>query len=505
MTDITTDIRRQVARAAIERFNKPKIKPMKTVEIQRRFNAAQKTRMFSDWITASQTTNEDIYNSQPTLLNRGRDKAKNSGAIKKFLDMCEKNIVYTGFVLNSLVTDPNGQPDDVARRAVEDAWKDWCKKGIPTKCGKFSFAQAHKKLVRDKARDGEYLVREHKGSARKVGNRFGYALQLIPVEALDLTYSQRLSNGNVVIMGVELDQWNKPVAYHILKEIPEDPWKRSSAGYYERDRIPADEIIHSFKTEFENQARGIPWAYAIFTDLHQYESWWEAVIIAKRITACTSAYYETPVDWDDTEIEKFNPPAATEPGTSEIGAPGVKKQLLSPEEQQSQLQDSQRAMKRDQATGLDIAYHTYANDLEGVNFSSIRAGVLDERDSWIMRQEDEKDDFLERVFSHWLEYALLNGAINTPQGNPLPATKHNKFFPHNFQGRRWQWVDPVKDVTSNIMMRDEGWKTDAKITAEMGADFVDNLTQYADAEAMREAKGLQRSEPIQQQVTTNGQ
>lgn len=487
---ITNHIRRETARAAIKRFQKPK-KTTKSERVSRRFDAANKTRMFADWLMSSKTTNQDISDSQPTLLNRGRDKGKNSSGIKKFLDMCEKNIVYTGFMLNSLVMDDNGTPDTIARSVIEKGWKDWGKKGICTVDGMFSFTQAHKKLVRDKARDGEYLVREHYGSARSVGNKYGYALQIIPIEALDLTYSGRYQNGNMVIMGVELNKYNRPVAYHILNEIPEDPWKRKqSAGTPKRSRIPASEIIHSFKYDFENQTRGVPWAYAIFTDLHQYDNWWEAVIVAKRITACTSAYYETPEDWDDTQIEKFNPPATTEPGTSEIGVPGVKKHLLSPEEQQSNLQDAQRAMKRDQATGLDIAYHTYANDLEGVNFSSIRAGVLDERDGWIMRQEDEKDDFLHRVFMRWLEYALLNGALITPSGRPLPATKFDKFAVHDFQGRRWPWVDPVKDANANVIMRDQTWKTDQEITSERGGDFTDNIRAHAEANQMRETAGL---------------
>lgn len=489
MNKISEHIRRETAKAAIKRFQQPKPK-VKEERVSRRFEGAQKTRMFADWLAQRKTTNEDIYDSQPTLLDRGRDKAKNSSGIKKFLDMCEKNIVYTGFMLSSLVTDDNGTPDEVARRAIETAWKEWGKKGTCTIDGMFSFSQAHKKLVRDKARDGEYLVREHYGSAQNVGNKYGYALQIIPVEALDLTYNQRLNNGNVIIMGVELNKWNRPVAYHILKEIPDDPFRRNDGATYERQRIPAEEIIHSFKYDFENQARGIPWAYAIFTDLHQYDNWQEAVVIAKRIAACTSAYYETPDDWDEKDIEAFNPPATTEPGTSEVGKPGVKKQILSTPQSDEAIQDTQRAFKRDQATGLDIAYHTYANDLENVNFSSIRAGVLDERDGWVMRQEDEKDDFLHRVFMRWLEYALLNGAIMTPNGRSLPAVKYEKFAVHHFQGRRWPWVDPVKDANANVIMRDESWKTDQQITSEMGGDFIDNTTMHAEANQMRIDKGL---------------
>ena len=246
------DIRKKAARIEIKRFKAERKKSKANAavaEVIRGFDFVKQNRMFADWVTSSTTTNQDISDAQPTAVNRARDKAKNSGQIKKFLDLCEKNIVYTGFHLHSHISDPNGTPDEGARAAVEAAWSEWGKKGNPTMCGMFSFTQAHKKLVREKARDGEYLVREITGSARAVGNKWGYALQIIPIECLDFQYSKRLSNGNVVIMGVEKDTWNRPVAYHILKEVPDNPWKHRNRKP-ERERIQASEIIHSFKSDF---------------------------------------------------------------------------------------------------------------------------------------------------------------------------------------------------------------------------------------------------------------
>jgi lambda family phage portal protein len=501
------DIRNTSARSEIKRYQSDikrkakqkadsKAAAAKKATLSRRFDAVQQNRMFADWITSSTTTDSDINDSQPRFLNRARDKAKNSGNLKKFLDMLEKNVVFTGFTLHSKAMDNQGNPDEGDRAAIEKGWKQWGKKGVCTMDGKFSFAQAHRKLVRDRGRDGEYLVREIMGSAEAVGNKFGYAWQIIPIEALDFMYSKRLSNGNVVIMGVELNKWNRPVAYHILKDVPDNPWKRNPSSNNVRERIPADQIIHGFKTAFENQTRGIPEAYAMLTDLHQYESWEEAVLVGKRIMACISAYYETPEEWDDEDLKKFNPPATTEPGSSEVGVGGVKKTLLSPGGPTGQdIQDEQRAWKRDMATALDVAYHTFANDLENVNFSSIRAGVIDERDGWRVRQQDEVDDLLERSFLHWLEMALLNGALTTPQGTKLPASKFDKFAEHEFQGRTWQWVDPLKDAKTNEIMRDNTWKSDQDISIEVsGKEFIDNAVDHQRANTLRSTMGLQEGD-----------
>ena len=242
----------------------------------------------------------------------------------------------------------------------------------------------------------------------------------------------------------------------------------------------------------------------MLTDLHQYENWMEAVIIAKRISACVSFYYETPDEWDDDKLKNFNPPAATEPGTSEVGQPGVKKETLQPSGPNGMaMQDEQRAFKRDMATALDIAYHTFSNDLENVNFSSIRAGVLDERDAWRMRQEDEKDDFLNRVFENWLRFALLNGAIKTKNGASIPASRYEKFNAYEFQGRTWQWVDPLKDAQYNEILRDNQWKTDQVIASEVsGKELSDNIAGQARANELRESAGLSTPSREQEIPTT---
>jgi len=447
--------------------------PQKKV-IERAFAGAAHNRLTADWMTSSLSTNQEIESSQPTMLNRGRDLGRNDRNMKRFLGLCERNIVGEGFVLRSLVNDPNGTPDTEARNAIEKGFKEWGKKGVATVCGRYSFRQAHRKSVRDKARDGEYLVRMIEG--KQAGNKFNFALQLIPVETLDYQYSARLNNGNFIVMGVEYNKWNRPLAFHMFTETP---YEVNSNWNGERIRIPASEIVHSFVQMFENQARGISWAHAVFRDMKNYDQFLEAEEVGARITACTSTYYETPDEWTDEDIKKFNPPATMEPGTSEIGVAGVKKQILDPTANMSNLAQYQKSVKRDISQGLDIQYNTFAMDLEGVNFSSIRAGTLDERDSWKVLQGDEVDDLLDVIFPIWLQWALLSGAITTTNGRPLPATKYEKFLPHNWQGRRWQWVDPLKDLQTNEGMVRNGWRTNSQVTSEHANDYFDNLDELA--------------------------
>ena len=55
------------------------------------------------------------------------------------------------------------------------------------------------------------------------------------------------------------------------------------------------------------------------------------------------------------------------------------------------------------------------------------------------------------IYEDWLDQALMRGMIRMPNGSALPAAKRDKFADHIWQARRWQWVDPMKDINAAIL------------------------------------------------------
>ena len=143
------------------------------------------------------------------------------------------------------------------------------------------------------------------------------------------------------------------------------------------------------------------------------------------------------------------------------------------------------------ASGLDVSYNSLANDLEGVNFSSIRAGVLEERDEWAQLQNWFIDAFLEPVFDEWFPRAMTAGTLLMPNGSPLPVAKAAKFSAHEWQGRRWQWVDPLKDIDAARQAIRTGIASPQMIAAQNGVDVEDVLRGIAAFEAMAKSLGVQ--------------
>jgi lambda family phage portal protein len=139
---------------------------------------------------------------------------------------------------------------------------------------------------------------------------------------------------------------------------------------------------------------------------------------------------------------------------------------------------------------MDVAYNGLANDLEGVSYSSIRAGVLEERDQWMTLQAWFEAALLEPVYSAWFDSAMLAGQILGPSGAPLPITKRDKFYPHAWQGRRWGWVDPLKDIEASRLAVQSGITSPQDVAAQQGKDIEDVLDDIAVFQAMAARKGV---------------
>ena len=66
----------------------------------------------------------------------------------------------------------------------------------------------------------------------------------------------------------------------------------------------------------------------------------------------------------------------------------------------------------------------------------------------------------------------------------------DKFNAAEFRGRRWQWVDPLKDVQANITSIEAGLKSRRQVVSEMGGDFEDVIDELAEDQSLIEAAGI---------------
>lgn len=457
--------------------------------VQRRaFDAAVLNRLTASWYGAAQRIDDELKGDLDRLRARSRDLANNNDYVRKFLRMVERNIVGpSGFVLQARVMNEPGKadkppaPDTLANAAIERAWFDWGRRGVADISGRMSFADFSRAVASACARDGEALVRILRGAAAE--NTFGLALQMLDVSRLATDMNRASSAGvNGIVMGVEVNAAGRALAY----------WLRLSS--HAPERVSAADILHIYRQDRAEQTRGLPWTHSAMLRLHNLKGYEEAAIINARVGAAKMGFFVTP-DGTGKELagdEKDSGEFVQEVSAGEFGVlpAGYDFKSFNPEYPTQQFGEFVKANLRGIATGLDVAYNGLANDLEGVNYSSIRAGVLEERDQWMTLQNWFIDAFLEPVFAEWMPLAMLNQAITLPNGSALPMGKIEKFKAHEWQGRRWSWVDPMKDIEAARLAIQTGVASPQQIAAQAGQDIEDVLDALAAFEAMVKAKNV---------------
>jgi lambda family phage portal protein len=481
--------------AAIERVTAERSAPSATPRrAARRFDGAVVDRLTAQWLATGTSIDQELRGQLDRLRARSRDLAKNNEYVAKYLRMVLTNVVGPeGFTLQSRVYDPNGQPDSLANRAVEDGWWRWMRPGNCEVTGRQSFVDVCRTVMTAVARDGEVLIRRARG--RGFGE-FGYQLQVVDIDRLDTNYNVPAAGGrNAIIMGVEIDTYGRPVAYHVFEAHPHGP----QGGGRVRQRWDAAEVFHLFVPFEPEQNRGVPWLHAAMRRLNDLNGYREAAVIAARIGACKAGFYQQlpgaepapPIgDEDPSDPGSFS--TEVSPGQFDVVPLGYELKEYDPTYPHEQFGAFCTAALRGISSALPGGtYHGIGNDLTGVSYSSIRSGVIESRDEWMVLQNWLIAVFLTPVFEEWVDVALLGGRLKLPNGSALPAAKADKFRAHVWQPRRWQWVDPLKDIEAGIRAINNGLASPQQIAAQSGRDVEDIIEDMAQFQALAKSKDLE--------------
>ncbi len=460
----------------LKRFGYSKLKPK-----ARGYSGAISSRLTGDWLNPTTTGDEEIRRDLQKLRNRCRELERNNDYVRRYLNGLDSNVIGSkGIMLQMKVEDSPLVYDDQANRVIEKEWRKWCNRKHATPNGRQSWIDICKLALRSCARDGDVLLQLVRG----FNNDHGFAVQLIEADMLDLHHNNyKLQNGGEIRMGVETNSVGRPSAYHILTAHPGE----TSDTSRRRLRVDADDIIHLYNPERISQTRGVPWMVSAMTRLQMLAGYEESELVASRVAASKMGFLTKDANTESytgEEDEDYNLIMESEPGSIEELPTGMSFQEWNPTHPTTAYKDFVKSTLRGISAGLNISYNTLANDLEGVNYSSIRAGLFDEREHYKSIQNWFIDSFIQPVFEAWLEASILNGVF------PFGITKFDKMNQPKWCARRWPWVDPLKDMQANILAMNNGLEAKRNIINYTGGDIDDIYSTIAADNKLAEDKGL---------------
>jgi lambda family phage portal protein len=443
-------------------------------QFARAYKGASMSRLTASQDRSPTTADSELMRDLRTLRARSRELGRNSGYMRRFLKLLQTNVVGpTGVSLQSTVVTARGKPREGVNKAIEAAWAAWGKQCGDTEF--LSWLDVQNLALTSAAEDGEFFVELVFNSSR-----FGLSLRVHDAELVDVDHNvDNLAGGGYIRMGIEYDKQGRVRGYW-LRTISKDGRNYdgdsfASSRTTENRFIPAASMLHGFQRDRVGQTRGVPWTSSVMWRHHQQEGYEDAAVTAARVGASKMGFFkggEQSYDGTDEDAEGNPLIDGFTPGGIETLPEGVDFESFNPDYPHAQFASFSKHMLQSISAGLNVSYASLSNDLEGVNFSSIRAGVLEDREVFKGMQTWLVERLHERVFKEFLIAALRNGAVSTPNAQ-LKLTDIDTICRPHFQGRRWAWVDPLKDISAQRASYDMGATSLSAIIRETGRDPED--------------------------------
>lgn len=466
---------------------------------KRSYQGASGSRLLADFVASTTSADSEIRYNLRRLRDRSRELARNNDYMKRYLQLMAQNVVGEhGFQLQSRARNERrpgqerGDLDVAANSIIERDFKIWGKRCTVDR--KHSWLDVQRLVVEGLARDGEILIRFVRSSKFKDG----FALQLLEPDYLDETYTTTAPGSRRINMGVELDEYDAPVAYFLLlgKNSGVHPFDDSATSLRStnRVRVPAEEILHLYLPERSQQTRGVPWISSAMARLQMLDKYEEAELVAARAGASKMGFLISPdgESYIGEDADQHNPIMSAEPGSIQQLPVGMDFKSWDPNHPVSAFADFHKAVLRGIASGLGVSYTSLSNNLEGVSYSSIRQGTIDERDHYKVVQQFLIQHLCLPVCERWLMMYLSQSST------PLPIGKYDKFADNlEFRGRGFAWVDPAKEIKAEHEAVQSGFKSLNDVARQYGRDVEEVFAQMQADKAMAERYGIQLAyEPL---------
>jgi lambda family phage portal protein len=451
---------------------------------KRSYQAASAGRIYSDFVGSHRSPDSELRPVIASMRSRSRDLARNNEYVKRYLELLKTNVVGDkGFTLQVKNLDSGGNLDVIGNDAVEKAFKKWCKFGNCTVDGKMSFVDAQKLVIETWARDGEVFILKHR--AKDFTDTF--SLQFLEADYIDHDKNERLPNGNEIRMGIELDKYRRPVAYHMLTYHTGDYDYTSLTKSPKHVRVPAQKMIHLHLPLRAGQTRGEPWTSSSLPALKQLQAFREAAIVNARVGASKMGFFTSPAGdgFTGDDYENNVPIMEAEPGTFQQLPEGVSVQMFDPQFPNNEFDSFHKSVLKGIASGLGVSYTSLSNDLEATSYSSIRQGALEERDFYRNIQGIMISHFVRPAYEAWLTAAMEVESFG------IPLAAYDKFADNaEFRGRAWNWVDPQKEMGAAIMGLKNGVLSLQDVAAQYGKDVEELLSQIKRDKNLMEQFGV---------------
>ena len=459
---------------------------------QARYEAAQSGRLSSDFFRPFTSANAEIKQDLQTLRNSARALTRDNPHARAIKRTFRVNIIGArGIQCRPQVKKLSGDALDDRRNAlITEQFNLWCGKDSFDIAGKHSFLSAQWAIAGALIDSGEIFFRIVRGK-RFGRSKVPLALEVLEADLIDDSYNALSDRpGHRWIMGIEVNEWNRPTRYAVLTVHPGERELRNPNVGVKHVFVPASDIIHVFGVEERvGQLRHEPILTPIIISAQNLKEYQRSHLVKKRAQSNMLGFITSPdslegelvdnqrtVESEAGQFRRLNPGESVIPpnyGAEDTAYAGV-------------VQDSLRT----QAVGTGTTYSTISGDFSGGSYASLRISIFENRDYWSMLHSAIIDQFCQRISDEFLYAAVMAGALTSPTFDSYWVNPERYNRPH-WQPRAWGLLDVGKDIQAYKDARELQLETHAEQVANYtGNDFRRTIDQIASENDYKESKGL---------------
>ena len=391
----------------------------------------------------------------------------------------------------------SNHPDRAVRETLQALWLRWTDHADAGDLADFYGLQSM--AVRAMIESGESFARLR--VSPEADSSVPLSIELLDREQVPTDLHREIGGGARIRAGIEFDSAGHRVAYRVLSFRPGDPLGPLRMAPL---RVPAADCLHLFKPLAAGQLRGITWLAPVLLRLHELDQFEDASLVKAKVAALFTGFITDPDGTVGGLSGNNNSGVLTvgmEPGSLIPLPPGADIRFSTPTEHDSYapfVKNHLRAV----AAGMGLPYELVSGDLEGVTYSSIRAGLIEFRRRVEQLQHNiVVYQFCRPVWERFVRLAVLAG--------DLPAHDFDKntaaYLGCQWLPPKFDYVDPKKDVEAEILAIDAGLKSRTQAISERGYDAENIDAEIAADKERADALGLcfESRRTAQQQEATN--
>ncbi|WP_052759700.1 phage portal protein [Paenibacillus sp. DMB20] len=246
------------------------------------FDSGNTGRLNRNWNPGTEGFDNITQGERTRIRYRAQDLERNSDIAGAILSALERNVVGGGMMLQAKIphSKPGNQNGEMNQK-IEDLWEEFCKAENIDITGTQSLDEIEETLLRRYYVDGGILVVK----VYTKDDKFPFKIQVRSVDDLNtLNTIVPGENGNRIVEGIEIDQYNKPIAYHFKKLDGQSLLPGESV------QIEAKDVIFLFKKNSPKQVREISQLATALPRIKDANQFIEAVSIKERVLACLSVF-----------------------------------------------------------------------------------------------------------------------------------------------------------------------------------------------------------------------